>query len=205
MRKSALWIGAAAIALACSGGIDAQSTSRPSTGQQSGSDKQEGDTDRQSGTAGQLGAGNDHQSGNSITLIGCLERDGGAAGARGAGVDNTSTRAGDSAGERFTLNNVSQSKGRTSDSPGGAGSGAGASTIGSSAYTLEGKSDDLRKYVNQQVEVTGRVGNGNASSSRERDGARQSAGDSGEVVGRSGGNTRIRVESVRMVAASCSK
>ena len=61
----------------------------------------------------------------------------------------------------------------------------------------------LRQHINQQVEVTGRL-NSEPNRSSSPDGARQSAGDSGEAVGQSG-NNRVQVESVRMIAATCSK
>jgi hypothetical protein len=156
MKKSSPWVVVAAIALTSSA-VQAQST------------------DRQ-------GERPERQSANPITLKGCLQGSG-APGTPGAGNGgNTSTRAGGSAGDRFTLISAS----------------------GSSAYTLHGKADELRKHVNQQVEVSGRISN-DAGTSNSRDGARETAGDSGEAVGRSPTRDRIQVESVRMLAESCSK
>jgi hypothetical protein len=69
------------------------------------------------------------------------------------------------------------------------------------SYTLEGKTSELRQHVNQQVEVMGRLDSSSATSS-----SRDSAGDSGSSVGGPArGNLRVEVESVRMVAATCSR
>ena len=156
MKKSTPLVLVAAIALTSSA-VEAQSTDRH-------------------------GARSERQSTNTITLQGCLQG-GGAVGTPGAGNGgNTSTRAGGSAGDRFTLINAS----------------------GSSVYRLDGKADELRKHVNQQVEVSGRIADDGAAS-KSRDGARETAGDSGEAVGRSPTRNRIQVESIRLLAESCSK
>jgi hypothetical protein len=83
-------------------------------------------------------------------------------------------------------------------------------------YVLEGKTDDLRKHVNQQVEVTGRLqssstsGSSTRSGSADRDTTQRSdktaaGGDGASSPSASGTGQRIQVESVRQVSASCSR
>jgi hypothetical protein len=81
---------------------------------------------------------------------------------------------------------------------------------------LEGDASELRQHVNQQVQVSGRVessagsaglgsGSGSATASGSASGSGSGAGFSG-TAGSGGGSAtqRLRVDSVQMIAASCS-
>jgi hypothetical protein len=57
-------------------------------------------------------------------------------------------------------------------------------------YILEGKTDELRQHVSHQVEVTGRVKDDDSASSPSST---------------SGNSRRVEVDSVRMIAANCSR
>ena len=151
MNRSTLRVGTVIIALLCCGACSAPWTSEDSQ----------------------------RESDRLITLSGCLEGSGYGAGS--GKTAETSSRAGDSAGEQFTLTDA-----------------------GAVTHLLNGKADELRPHVNQQVEVIGRL-SATSDSSNSRDGARETAGDSGEAVGRSPLRDHVRVESVRMLAPGCSK
>jgi hypothetical protein len=91
---------------------------------------------------------------------------------------------------------------------------------------LEGKTSDLQKHVNQQVEITGRLDSsstrsGSSSSTSGSSSTRSGSSDRGDATQRSdttsaggdgasspnasGSGQRLHVESVRQIAASCSR
>lgn len=162
------------------------------------------------------------QSGNTITVTGCLQpAQAGLAGGGAAGGGAASSTSRSSEGDRFMLTNAMTGAGSRSEStsPGErAGAGAGASASSGTTYMLEGKTDDLRKHVNQQVEVTGRLqsassGSTPGSSTRsgsDRDTTQRSdktsaGGDGASSPSASSTGQRLQVESVRQVSASCSR
>jgi hypothetical protein len=150
---------------------------------------------------------------NTITVTGCLQpaQAGLAGGTAGGGAASSTSRSSD---DRFILTNAMKSSGSHSESssPGAA---AGASASRGTTYALEGRTDDLRKHVNQQVEVTGRLasstsGSSTRSGSADRDTTQRSdktaaGGDGASSPSASGIGQRIQVESVRQVSASCSR
>jgi len=74
---------------------------------------------------------------------------------------------------------------------------------------LDGSTSDLQKYVNQQVQITGRLDNSssNSASSGGTTGGTTAttAGGTGAASGTSGSmGQRLHVESVRMIASTCS-
>lgn len=110
---------------------------------------------------------------STITLTGCLQP-----GEQGLASrePNAASRSSESV-DQFVLANAKM--------PGSAAGGANDST--NPLYILQGKNDELRQHVGQQVEVVGKPQDSSASAS-----------DS------SPGNTRrLEVESVRMIAANC--
>ena len=110
---------------------------------------------------------------STITLTGCLQP-----GEQGlAGEPNAASRSSEGV-DQFVLANAKMP-----------GSEAGAASDSTNPlYILEGKNDELRQHVGQQVEVVGKPQDSSASAS-----------DSSQ------GNTRrVEVESVRMIAERCS-
>lgn len=229
MKRTVLFGGTTAIALAMSGAAYAQSSSGAS------------------GTKSQSGA-------NTITVTGCLqpaESMGGTTGTSGSGTSGTSGTSSSSArsggSDKFMLSNASMSSATGSRTPGatsgatsggstaGTSTGSSAGTSGTSSgtsgsampgmnssagasYMLEGQASELRGHVNHQVQITGRL---DASSSSPHSGA----GSTGSAAGgtSTGGTTSgtsgaagtsksnmadahqtLHVESVRMIASSCS-
>jgi hypothetical protein len=115
-----------------------------------------------------------------ITVTGCLQpgeqglasREPNAAPRSAEGVD------------RFVLANATPS---ASSSPDASQPSASATAATGPLYILEGKTDELRQHVGQQVEVTGKPEDNTSSSS-----------DPNQPNAR-----RLEVESVRMIAANC--
>jgi hypothetical protein len=162
---------------------------------------------------------------STVTITGCLQpAQAGLAGGGAAGGGAASSTSRSSEGDRFMLTNATMGSGSRSDSAApaaGAGAGAGAAAGASTgtSYMLEGKTSDLRKHVNQQVEVTGRLdsaASGSTSGSSTRTGStdpdttqrsdKTSAGGAGaSSPSASGTGQRLHVESVRQVSASCSR
>jgi hypothetical protein len=153
-------------------------------------------------------------------VTGCLQpAQAGLAGGGAAGGSAASSTSRSSDADRFVLTNAMMGSGsRTSSPAAGAGAGAGASAGSGTTYMLEGKTSDLRKHVNQQVELTGRLdsastgspGSSTRSGSSDRDTTQRSdktaaGGDGASSPSASGTGQRFHVESVRQVSASCSR
>jgi hypothetical protein len=92
-----------------------------------------------------------------------------------------------------------------------------------STYLLEGDSSELRQHANQQVEVRGRLESSSMSGSGSSTGSTAGGSATGSTAGSATGSTagsgtsssatgsssstnaqRLRVESVRMIASTCS-
>jgi len=114
---------------------------------------------------------------NNITVTGCLQP-----GEQGLGSrePNAASRSAEGV-DRFVLANAIPPGSASSDSS----SSATAST--GPLYMLEGKTDELRTHVGQQVEITGKPDDNRSSSSDANQPNAQ----------------RIKVESVRMIAEHC--
>jgi hypothetical protein len=70
--------------------------------------------------------------------------------------------------------------------------------VGGSSYMLDGDAIELRQHLNQQVQVSGRVEDPQVPA-----GATPSSAPAATVAPGVSGAPRLRVESVRMVAAAC--
>ena len=128
--------------------------------------------DRQSS----IGSDNDRQA--SITVSGCLQS---AEQGLGSREPNAASRSAEGA-DRFVLAPVAQSSTSSSQPP--------ASPTGATGplYLLEGKHDELRTHVGQQIEVTGKPADNDQSASNPNQPETQ----------------RLEVESLRMLAERCS-
>jgi hypothetical protein len=119
----------------------------------------------------------DRQAGNTITLTGCLQ-----SGEQGLASPepNSASRSAEGV-DRFVLANA-----RIPASPADSPSASSDASTGQ-LYILEGKTDELRTHVGQQVEVTGKPADDRSSSPDPNQPNVQ----------------RLEVESVRMIAANC--
>ena len=163
-----VWIGGvAALALAWTAGVAAQTTASPGT-----SDSQ----------AGQ----------GTVTVVGCLkpaEAMGGATGTSGSTATATTSTAG---GDRFMLTNARMGGSASSAQTGTSGTTtagtttAGTTTAGTTtgttstasrpgtasgsmaSYTLDGNASELRPHLNHQVEITGRLASAGAAGGSAR-------------------------------------
>jgi len=129
-------------------------------------------------------ASTQHSDKNMITVSGCLQEVGGA---------GSST----SASKQFVLTNATMSSSSASPSasttPSTPPSTSSAAATGTT-YQLDGSSSELRPHVNHQVQITGRLDNKGSGS--------PSSSSSSSSTSTSG--PKINVESVRMVASTCS-
>jgi hypothetical protein len=96
--------------------------------------------------------------------------------------------------------------------PGGATSSTGAASSSSSAssgmtYALEGPASQFKDHVGHQVEITGRLNqsSSSSSSSTSRDADRDSTARDSARPSSSAPMSRFEVQSVKMIAASCSR
>jgi len=135
--------------------------------------------------------------GKEVKVTGCLQ-------SAQAGLGGATT----SSGDRFILTNAMMSSGSSSTSTGGAtttkpstGAGATSSTGTGTTYLLEGKTSDLRQHLNQQVEVTGKLESPSTTGSTT--GGQRTEPSTGSA--RLANAQRLQVESVRMIASSCTK
>jgi len=117
----------------------------------------------------------------SITVTGCLQP-----GEQGLGSrePNAASRSAEGV-DRFTLANATPASASPSSDASQPSASATAAT--GPLYILEGKTDELRSHVGQQVEVTGKPEDTRSSSSDPNQPTAQ----------------RLEVESVRMIAANC--
>ena len=157
MNTRTLWIGAAVLVLAAGCNRD----------------------DRRAGDGSVLNNDNDRQA--RITVTGCLQP-----GEQGLGSrePNAASRSAEGV-DRFMLTNATPA----SASPSSAASQSSTSATASTGplYILEGKKDELRTHLGQQVEITGKP-----------EGNRSSRPDPNQPNAQ-----RLEVDSVRMIAANC--
>jgi hypothetical protein len=139
--------------------------------------------DRRAGDGSVLDKDNDRQA--RITVTGCLQP-----GEQGLSREpNSASRSGEGV-DRFMLTNATPAT--QSSSPDASRSPSPSSSASATAstgplYMLEGKTDELRTHIGQQVEVTGQP------EDNGRDGANPNQPNA----------QRLEVESVRMIAQTC--
>lgn len=174
--KRHVWIGGvAALALVCGVGLSAQSSSS------------------QTSTA------------NTTTVTGCLkpaDQVGGTVGTTGTAPSTSSSSTSANRMENFVLTTKrnATSTGSSSSSVGTSGSMSNERT-----YILDGDSTELKAHTNQEVEITGRIESWNNSSSSSTSSSSTSTTSSTSSTPSSSSTAeRIRVQSVRMIAESCS-
>ena len=136
-------------------------------------------TDRRAGDGSVLGNDNDRQA--RITVTGCLQP-----GEQGLGSrePNAASRSAEGV-DRFMLTNATPASASPSSDASQPSTSATAAT--GPLYILEGKTDELRTHVGQQVEITGKAEDTRASSPDPNQPNAQ----------------RLEVDSVRMIAANC--
>ena len=109
---------------------------------------------------------NDRQASN-ITLTGCLQP-----GEQGLAPNGAGARTSENV-DRFVLANARTAASEPASSTDSSGP----------LYILEGKADELREHVSQQVQITGKLEDSSAA----------------------GNSRRVEVDSVRMISATCSQ
>jgi len=163
MKTGTLWIGAAVLVLAA------------------GCNR----NDRQTSGGSVLDRDNDRQA--RITVSGCLQP-----GEQGLGSrePNAASRSAEGV-DRFVLANATPASTSPSSTGSPSSTASESSTSATAAtgplYILEGKKDELRTHIGQQIEVTGKP-----------DDNRSSRSDANQPNAQ-----RLEVESVRMIAANC--
>ena len=180
---------------------------------QRGSSTSSGGDRQQSGSSTSSSRKNQQSGNRAVTVTGCLQS-GDQSGADGAAATSTSPLS--NGGDHFVLANATMGSGSTR------------------TYEVGGNTSDLGQHTNQQVEVTGRILDSSSASWSRSESSTRSGSSSGNPgsstrsgssdTQRSGaGNTqrsassaaasavsatgahRLQVESVRMIAASCSR
>lgn len=157
-------------------------------------------TAAQTPTGAQAGAQQDRDR-QTVTVTGCLQQDTQAAAQPGAGTPGApGQRAGTTGEMQFVLTNA--------EMKGGAGAtGTAAGTTGTRAEKAKrfqlsgGKQEELRKYVNSRVEVRGTL-DMQAGKTGAGVGTGTATGAAGQGA-RAGDEPRLRVTSVRQIAADC--
>jgi hypothetical protein len=189
-----VWIGSVA-ALAFAAGLAAQTSTSPATA-----------STQQTGQ-------------NTVTVTGCLQAadsmGGAATGTAGSTTPATSSTETARSSDRFMLRNATMGSGTTATGSTAGTSTAGTSTAGTStagtartgnatgsSYMLDGNASELRRHINHQVEIKGRL-DSSASASRPATagGTTSTASTSTPAAGAS---QTLRVESVKMLSATCS-
>jgi len=163
--------------------------------------------------------------GAAVTIRGCVTR---ADLSYANGVKGTDGRAVTSGGtsDKFLLANARRSDGTESkkdDSRAAQTSNSDPLALKGPYYLLEGQSADMRQHLGHEVEITGTLeqlqpdpalANGNNARERERSASSPSSGQTGTAGSGTAGSTdsanlvvdgpQLRVQSVRMVASTCS-
>ena len=143
----------------------------------------------QTGTPPSTGAQADK---DQMTISGCLQQ---GSGSGSTGTSGTATSGSNKpSGSEFVLTNATAAARGAS----GTGTSGGATASGASAtsYKLSGgNQNDLKKYVNSQVEIRGRVEHSSASSGSTAGGTASRSSDQSMPT--------LRVSSVRQIASSC--
>jgi hypothetical protein len=143
----------------------------------------------------------DQQSSNTVTVAGCVQT---------AEQGLASPASGNTNADKFVLTNASLAAGSAaspspssstaprSDAPSSDSAPASPAPT-ASIYMLDGKTSELREHVNHQVEITGRL-----EANRSSDTANRSADSTAPSASADNGR-ELHVESLRMIAANCSR
>ena len=130
-----------------------------------------------------------------MTITGCLQQ--GSESATTGTSGSATGSAGKSAGSAFVLTNATAAARASSGSGTGTSGGASAPAASATSYKLSGgNQNDLKKYVNTQVEIRGKVEHSSASSGNPAGGTPSRSSDQSMPT--------LRVASVRQIASSCS-
>jgi hypothetical protein len=133
---------------------------------------------------------------DSITVTGCLQRESSTATAGTTGTSGSTSASSSASG--FVLKVIPPSSASTT------GTAAGATTTGTSgntaSYKLDADDSKLTPHVGHKVEITGSLDK--SMSSTAPAGSTSAAGGASASAGSNG--PKLKVDSVRMIAASCS-
>jgi len=134
-----------------------------------------------------------------ITVTGCLQRESASATAGTTGTTGTATSSSSASG--FVLNVTPASPSSTASSSSSTAAGATTGTSGTaSKYRLDADDAKLTPHVGHKVEITGSLDK--SMSSTAPAGSTSAAGGASASAGSNG--PKLKVDSVRMIAASCS-
>ena len=151
--------------------------------------------------------GQSDRRGQSVTVTGCLQSGSGASGSTASsptGAPAGQAGATSSSSGQYILANATMGSGSSATGTTGATPSAGASSsasTGKSYKLVGGDSEDLKKYVNSKVEVTGTLDSKSSSSGAGSTGTTGSAGASSSSM--AGSMPSLKVTSVRQVSGSC--
>lgn len=155
--------------------------------------------------------GQSDRSGQTVTVTGCLQSGSGASGSTASsptGAPAGQAGATSSSSGQYILANATMGSGSSATGTTGATPSAGASSsasTGKSYKLVGGDSEDLKKYVNSKVEVTGTLDSKSSSSGAGSTGTTGSAGAGASASSSSmaGSMPSLKVTSVRQVSGSC--
>jgi hypothetical protein len=156
--------------------------------------------------------GQSDRTAQTVTVTGCLQSGSGASGSTAsspagapAGAPAGQAGATSSSSGQYILANATTGSGSSATGTTGATPPAGASSssasTGKSYKLVGGDSEDLKKYVNSKVEVTGTLDSKSSSSGAGSTGTTGSAGASSSSM--AGSMPTLKVTSVRQVSGSC--
>ena len=152
--------------------------------------------------------GQSDRSAQTVTVTGCLQSGSDASGSTAsspAGAPAGQAGATSSSSGQYILANATTGSGSSATGTTGATPPAGASSssasTGKSYKLVGGDSEDLKKYVNSKVEVTGTLDSKSSSSGAGSTGTTGSAGASSSSM--AGSMPTLKVTSVRQVSGSC--
>lgn len=160
--------------------------------------------------------GQSDRSGQTVTVTGCLQSGSGASGSTASsptGAPAGQAGATSSSSGQYILANATMGSGSSATGTTGATPSAGAATpsagasssasTGKSYKLVGGDSEDLKKYVNSKVEVTGTLDSKSSSSGAGSTGTTGSAGAGASSSSMAGSMPSLKVTSVRQVSGSC--
>jgi hypothetical protein len=140
---------------------------------------------------------------NQVTVTGCIQRATATPGATGT-TGSTSTSS-SSSGSNYILTNATPAGSGSSSSSATSPSTAGTSGSGAmhATYRLDADDSKLSAHVGHKVEITGTLESASSSSSSSSPSTSPSTSSSSSASSMSG--PQLKVESVRMIASSCSE
>ena len=137
---------------------------------------------------------------NKMTVTGCIER------AAPSATGTSGSAAGSVSAPTFVLTNITPaaatSSGSTANAPAAGSSTAAGQTKMGSSYRLDADASKLTPHVGHKVEITGTVEEASASSSAAPPSSSSSSGASASAQMSA---PRLKVDEVKMLAASCTQ